>query len=158
MAPFLKRLKGLSDRLNDGWLNEGYYKEDYYDEDEDETVDTYDEEEPIVNYESSKVSHFPQEKENKIIVIKPDSMQAAQEISHHLRAGRTVICNFEQVDQKVAQRVIDFITGATYAIEGHLYAVSTVVFVIVPQSATILDLTRSRERYNDDRQYRAYAR
>ena len=69
----------------------------------------------------------------QVVVVKPDSMESAQEISNHLRAGRTIICNFEQVDQKVAQRVVDFMTGSAYALDGHVQPVSALIFVIVPR-------------------------
>ncbi|NLV47658.1 MAG: cell division protein SepF, partial [Clostridiaceae bacterium] len=57
----------------------------------------------------------------------------------HIRAGKTVICNIEKVDAKVAQRVIDFITGAAYALDGKVMPVSSVIFVVAPRQTTLVE-------------------
>lgn len=86
-----------------------------------------------------KLVDFKSGSGNQVIVVKPQDMESAQELCNHLRAGRTVICNFEQVDQKIAQRVVDFITGSAYALDGQVRPVSNLIFVIVPRSVTLLD-------------------
>jgi len=75
----------------------------------------------------------------QVVIMQPGAIDTAQEACNHLRTGRTVICNFEHVDQKVAQRVIDFITGATYAIDGQVHKVSPTIFVAVPRSTALVD-------------------
>jgi cell division inhibitor SepF len=75
----------------------------------------------------------------QVIIMQPGAIDTAQEACNHLRAGRTVICNFERIDQKVAQRVIDFITGATFALEGSVHKVSPVIFVAVPRNTALVD-------------------
>ena len=75
----------------------------------------------------------------QVVIIQPSSIEAAQEVCNHLRGGRTVICNFEKVDQKVAQRVMDFITGATYAIDGQVHKVSPMIFLTVPRNVSLMD-------------------
>ncbi len=75
----------------------------------------------------------------QVIIMQPGAIDTAQEACNHLRAGRTVICNFEHIDQKVAQRVIDFITGATFALEGSVHKVSPVIFVAVPRNTALVD-------------------
>ncbi|MHB1453691.1 MAG: cell division protein SepF [Saccharofermentanales bacterium] len=89
----------------------------------------------------SKVVDFakPQSNTQQVVIIQPSSIEAAQEVCNHLRGGRTVICNFEKVDQKVAQRVMDFITGATYAIDGQVHKVSPMIFVTVPRNVALMD-------------------
>lgn len=86
-----------------------------------------------------KLVDFKSGSGNQVIVVKPQDMESAQELCNHLRAGRTVICNFEQVDQKIAQRVVDFITGSAYALDGQVRPVSNLIFVIVPRQVTLLD-------------------
>jgi cell division inhibitor SepF len=86
-----------------------------------------------------KVVEFRPPTGAQVVIMQPGAIDSAQEACNHLRAGRTVICNFEKIDQKVAQRVIDFITGATYAIDGQVHKVSPVIFLAVPRSIALVD-------------------
>ncbi len=75
---------------------------------------------------------------SQVVVLQPADIDTAKEVSNHVRAGRTVICNFEKVEPKVAQRVVDFITGAAFALDGQVSPVSNSIFVIVPRSVSLL--------------------
>lgn len=89
----------------------------------------------------SRVVDFakPASSGQQVVIVQPSCIESAQEVTNHLRAGRTVICNFEKIDQKVAQRVMDFITGATYAIDGQVHKVSPMIFVTVPRNISLMD-------------------
>ena len=75
----------------------------------------------------------------QVVIIQPSCIESAQEVCNHLRSGRTVICNFETIEPKVAQRVMDFITGSTYAIDGQVHKVSPMIFVTVPRNISLMD-------------------
>lgn len=49
----------------------------------------------------------------EVCVVKPTSVDDSREITETLLAGRTVILNLEGMDLEIAQRIIDFISGAT---------------------------------------------
>ncbi len=66
----------------------------------------------------------------KVYVIKPQDFAEAQTAADFLREGRTVVINLEGVELTIAQRSIDFIGGATYAINGTLQAVSNNIFIV----------------------------
>lgn len=68
----------------------------------------------------------------EIVSIKPTSFDDAREIAETLLADRAVILNMDGLDLGVAQRIIDFICGACFAIEGNLQKVSTYIFIITP--------------------------
>lgn len=73
----------------------------------------------------------------KVYVIKPQDFAEAQTAADFLREGRTVVINLEGVELTIAQRSIDFIGGATYAINGTLQAVSNNIFIAAPDSIEI---------------------
>ena len=73
----------------------------------------------------------------EVCVIKPSSYDDAREIGDTLISGRTVILNMEGLDMGVAQRIIDFMSGTTYALKGNLQKVSNFIFVITPASVDI---------------------
>jgi len=79
--------------------------------------------------------------EQQLIILQPNNIQSAQRVCDHLRAGHTVICNIENVDAKVAQRVIDFISGSTYAMDGNVKPIDARAhsFVAVPRTVSLVD-------------------
>lgn len=73
----------------------------------------------------------------EVCVIKPSSVEDAREITDTLLANRTVVLNLEGIDVDVAQRIIDFTSGSTYAISGNLQKISHYIFIITPASVDI---------------------
>ena len=73
----------------------------------------------------------------EVCVIKPTSVEDAREITETLLSGRTVILNLEGLDLEVAQRIIDFTSGATYAISGNLQKISNYIFLVTPTNVDI---------------------
>lgn len=79
--------------------------------------------------------------EQQLVIMQPNNIQSAQRVCDHLRAGHMVICNIENVDAKIAQRVIDFISGSTYAMDGNVKPIDARAhsFVAVPRSVSLVD-------------------
>ena len=77
--------------------------------------------------------------QQQVVIMQPADIDSAQQACDHIRAGKTVICNIEKVDPKVAQRVIDFITGAAYALDGKVMPVSSVIFVVAPRHTALVE-------------------
>lgn len=73
----------------------------------------------------------------EVCVIKPNSVEDAREITETLLTGRTVILNLEGMDLEIAQRIIDFTSGATYAISGNLQKISNYIFLVTPTNVDI---------------------
>lgn len=122
----------------------GRNKKDH-DFDEDEEYDDYDEL-PAKTSRSSRSSNKvtpirqPVRRSNvsmEVCVIKPNSVEDAREITETLLSGRTVILNLEGLDLEVAQRIIDFTSGATFAISGNLQKISNYIFLVTPTNVDI---------------------
>ena len=73
----------------------------------------------------------------EVCVIKPNSVEDAREITETLLTGRTVILNLEGMDLEIAQRIIDFTSGATFAISGNLQKISNYIFLVTPTNVDI---------------------
>ena len=73
----------------------------------------------------------------EVCVIRPNSIEDAREITETLLANRTVVLNLEGLDVAIAQRIIDFASGSTYAINGNLQKISNCIFIITPASVDI---------------------
>lgn len=73
----------------------------------------------------------------EVCVIKPTAVDDAREITETLLSGRTVILNFEGLDLEIAQRIIDFTSGATFSIDGNLQKISNYIFLVTPTNVDI---------------------
>lgn len=73
----------------------------------------------------------------EVCVIKPTAVDEAREITETLLGGRTVILNLEGLDLEIAQRIIDFTSGATFAINGNLQKISNYIFLVTPTNVDI---------------------
>ncbi|XCP83796.1 cell division protein SepF [Roseburia hominis] len=73
----------------------------------------------------------------EVCVIKPNNMEDAREITETLLTGRTVILNLEGLDLEIAQRIIDFTSGAAFAIDGSLQKISSFIFLVTPANVDI---------------------
>ena len=73
----------------------------------------------------------------EVCVIKPSSMEDAREIADTLVDNSTVILNLEGIDMELAQRIIDFTSGACYSLGGSLQKVSSYIFVLGPYNVDI---------------------
>lgn len=73
----------------------------------------------------------------EVCVVKPTSVDDSREITETLLAGRTVILNLEGMDLEIAQRIIDFISGAAFAISGNLQKISSYIFLVTPTNVDI---------------------
>jgi len=73
----------------------------------------------------------------KVVVIEPKVFEDSENITHQLRDMRPVLINFENTDPHEAARIVDFVSGATYALDGKLEKVGKDIFMCVPVNISI---------------------
>ena len=73
----------------------------------------------------------------EVCVIKPSSMEDTRDIADTLIDRCTVVLNLEGIDVDVAQRIIDFSSGACYSIGGSLQKISSYIFILTPANVEI---------------------
>jgi len=88
---------------------------------------------------SSKITPMRKRSSNGmgVCVIKPTSMEDTREIADTLIEHSTVLLNLEGLDIDVAQRIIDFSSGACYSIGGGLQKVSSYIFILTPDNVEV---------------------
>lgn len=74
---------------------------------------------------------------NEVLVIEPRSFEEAPQIVQHLRDRKSVILNLTLMDSDQAQRSVDFVAGATFAIDGHQERVGDGIFLFTPSTVVI---------------------
>lgn len=77
------------------------------------------------------------QKQVRVIVVEPVSFEEAQGIAEHLKARKSVILNLERTDANLSQRIVDFISGTTYALGGNMQKVGNGIFLFVPNNVDI---------------------
>lgn len=78
-----------------------------------------------------------QKQQFRVMVIEPSSFNDAQDIADHLKNRKPVVINFEKTDQEVAKRMIDFISGTTYALNGRIQNVGNKIFLCAPNNVDV---------------------
>lgn len=116
------------------------YEEDYYNED---SFSNRYEEEPSVQEnmfarKSSRVMKLHQSSQMKMVVMQPGSFEEARDIANHIKNRKPVIMNLESVDKAIARRIVDFLSGAVYALDGNIQKVSNGIFLIAPLNVDIM--------------------
>ena len=87
---------------------------------------------------NNKVVNINATTQLSVVLVKPDKYENAPEIADHLRERRTVVMNLEQTNKDVAKRLIDFLSGVTYAQEGKIKRVANSTYMITPYTVDIL--------------------
>lgn len=85
--------------------------------------------------------HSP--KQHRVVLAEPKAFEEAQSISEHLKNKRQVILNLENTDKDIAQRILDFMSGACYAMDGRVQKVSPGVILFVPHNVDISNEMKS---------------
>lgn len=104
--------------------------DDYYDDEEEE-----DEPKPRFLARNKVVPMKRQGME--VSMVKPTSIEDSKEICDYLLAGKAVVLNMEGLHTEVAQRIIDFTSGATYSMNGNLQKISNYIFIATPESVEL---------------------
>ena len=79
----------------------------------------------------------PMRRSMEVTMIKPTSMEDSRDICDFLLAGKAVVLNMEGIHTEVAQRIIDFTSGATYSMNGNLQKISSYIFIATPDSVEL---------------------
>ena len=80
----------------------------------------------------NKVVSMSQTQQVRMVVFQVTSFEQSETICNMLKNKQSVIVNLEYVNKDVARRVIDFISGASAALDGHIQKVSNAIFILAP--------------------------
>ena len=75
--------------------------------------------------------------QSEVVVIEPRSFDEALDIIEELRCRRSCVLNLQYLDAEQSQRVVDFLSGATHALDGHQQRIGQGVFIFAPSNFTL---------------------
>ncbi|MEG6616459.1 cell division protein SepF [Peptococcaceae bacterium 1198_IL3148] len=73
----------------------------------------------------------------QVVLAEPSSYDEVQNIADNLKNRRSVIVNLEKTDPELSRRVIDFMSGTTYALNGNMQKVGQGIFLFAPNNVDI---------------------
>lgn len=143
----MQQKKGLMAKLAD-YLGFGP-EEDEYEDEVDESVPAAEEwpaniKRPLDRRASVvPITAAPQKQATfKVLVVEPRSFEEVQTIVDQMRARRPVILNLESLDKDLAQKILNFLNGAIYALGGETQRVAQGIFFFAPQGTDVSTMGR----------------
>lgn len=125
----ISRMMGFDEEDDEELLEN---REGNYDEGEEEI-----EIEPFVSKKQNKIVNIHTASSSKVVISKPSNYDEGKIIVDNLKSRRIVIVNLNGVESKEGQRILDFLIGAIYALEGGLQPVEKGVFILTPSNIEV---------------------
>ena len=104
---------------------------------EEESVDTGVEEEFYQVGRSNSTVDEENMRKNKMILFEPRAYSESSQIVDYLKNRNTVVVNLKRVTPDQAKRIIDFLTGGLYAMNGNLQKLGGGIFLCAPNNVNI---------------------
>ena len=108
----------------------------------------------IEEYEEKETSKGSKGYKNKTILVEPRPFSEAQQIADYLKEQNQVVVNFKRVTSDVSKRIMDFLNGIIYAIEGSMQKLGPGIVICAPKGfeieGTITEDERKKSTKKDD--------
>lgn len=92
---------------------------------------------PSISGGAKVLEHPNAQPMSEVLVIEPRQFEESVDIVEHLRGRKSVLLNLHMLDNEQSQRIVDFLSGACWAIDGHQQRIGDGVFLFAPASVTI---------------------
>ena len=90
------------------------------------------------NSGGSKVVNIHATTQMQVVLVKPDRFDNVSDIAEHLRSKHAVVLNLEATNKDVARRLVDFLSGCAYALDGKIKKIAISTYLITPYNVDIL--------------------
>ncbi|MBR0277648.1 MAG: cell division protein SepF [Clostridia bacterium] len=125
MANFIDKVMNLVSGTDEEEISEEYFEEEQ-------------EKEKDISLKRGKVVNINTTTQLKVVVVTPESFDEAKDIAEHLKQKKPVVINLEGVEKDIARRIVDFLSGAVYSLDGNIQKISTGIFLIAPYNVGIM--------------------
>ena len=128
---------------------------------EEELIRTVERQQPKKNFETPNINKLNINAENivrmttttpdrgtnsfKLMVIEPKGFEECPRFVDLLKARKPVILNLEKIDVDTARKIFDFLSGATYALNGTVESVTGDIFVFAPETVGVIVQAEEKE-------------
>ncbi len=86
----------------------------------------------------------------KMILVEPRAYSESQQIADHLKSRNSVVVNFKRVTSDQSKRIIDFLSGTLYAINGDLQKIGDGIYLCTPKNIDVQGRISEEEKTSDN--------
>lgn len=89
-------------------------------------------EEPSTGKRKGQLVSIGRQTQTRVMVVAPTSYDAVEDVANYVKNGRAVIACLDEIDRDLAKRIVDFMSGTTFALDGNVRRVAEGVFLFTP--------------------------
>ncbi len=104
---------------------------------------------PKMEHRDSKVISMQNStvrKQFKLVVTEPKSFDECPRLVDNLKSKKPVILNLEKLENETARKIFDFLSGATYALDGNVQKIANNIFVFAPENVDVMSAAPDQGR------------
>ena len=87
---------------------------------------------------NGKVVNIHTTAQMQVVLVKPERFDNVSDIAEHLRSKHAVVLNLESTNKDVARRLVDFLSGCAYALDGKIKKIAISTYIITPYNVDIV--------------------
>lgn len=77
------------------------------------------------------------QRQMEIVVLEPEAFDEAQTAADYLKTHRPIVINLRGAQRDLGKRIVDFLSGVAYALDGHMHRVGDDIFLFTPHHVVI---------------------
>jgi cell division inhibitor SepF len=120
-----------------GWESNHDDEEDFYEDDIIDSVPQKHDFQSTRKTQQGKILSMHNNNNLKVVIMSPQNILEARDLCDHLKSNKPIIMNVENVETPLAQRMVDFLSGAVYCLDGDIQKISSGIFLATPASIEI---------------------
>ncbi len=102
-------------------------------------IEEYEETYTETEFENPKVIDLNSRSQTEIMVVTIESFEDAKKITNYLRHRKGILLNLKNVIKEDAKRIIDFVCGTTFALNGNMQKIADDIFLFTPYNISIIE-------------------
>lgn len=124
---------GLFDKMKDKFplIEEDEFEEEFDNEEPEKKEEKKMEQKNPTSYKSEFQRNSSAQ--SQVVLVKPETFGEVSSIAEHLVSKKTVVLNLEYVSKEITRRLIDFLSGVAFAMDGQVKKVSNSTYIITPK-------------------------
>jgi len=126
---------GIVSKIRKFFTLEDFEVEEEVDEEEEEGFQDF---QQTATRKKPNLISLPSAKQHNIVIMEPMDLNEARDVADNLKCCKPIIVNLQKVEKDMSRRIIDFISGITYALDGHVQKIQEDIFLFTPSNIDIV--------------------
>lgn len=94
---------------------------------------------PAASTVANRVVNIGSTGQMQVVLVKPDRFDQVSDIADHLRDKKAVVLNLETTNKDVARRLVDFLSGCAYALDGKIKKIAVSTYLVTPYNVDVVN-------------------